>query len=827
MADTNDHRFSESANRIMRYAAEEAASFNHAHIGTEHLLLGVLREHESAAARVLIELGVELTQARQVIEFMMGTGAGTAPARHELSAHARQALAFAADETQLSNTTQLGAEHLLLGVARCGSGLAVSVLTTLGVSLELMRHKLAQALYTAAASSARREAQAGAATTPTLDSLSNDLTAAAGKGRLNPVIGRGHEIERLIQILSRRTKNNAVLIGEPGVGKTAVVEGLAQRIAAGSVPASLRGRRIVALDMGALVAGTQYRGQFEERLKRVIDEAQQGSCIVFIDEIHTLVGAGAYEGSLDAANILKPALSRGMLQTIGATTLVEYRKYIERDAALERRFQSILIEQPSADDTLVIMRGIRHQYERFHKLSIGDDALIAAVVLSSRYIAERFLPDKAIDLIDEAAAYVRLTRPGPPTALRAAYAALAAIRHEHAAAVHEGSSEQAARFQQHEQRMSRRITQIRTLLGIDDTVPPFEVETVTAADVAAVVTRWTGIPVHALQREEQAQLLMLEDRLHQRVVGQHAAIVTLAKAIRRARAGLKHPQRPIGAFLFLGPTGVGKTEVCKALAAVLFDSEDHLIRIDMSEYTERHNVARLIGAPPGYVGYGEGGQLTEAVRRKPYAVVLLDELEKAHPDTLNVLLQVLEDGRLTDGQGQRVDFRNTIVVMTSNLGTEQIQSRSDVGFAHRNQRHEFEDAAMHDAVDRALRLALRPEFLNRIDATVIFTPLSDDELGRIVHLMIAPIVERLSEKQITLTVDDSACALLVERGYNPVYGARPLQRAVTSLLIDPLCQALLEGKLGPRSSVVVERPAAGSSQDALHLRIQTPAATTL
>lgn len=825
MADQGFQEFTASAKRVMQFAAAEAVAFNHAHVGTEHILLGLLHEQESVAARVLRELGVELDRTRQIVEFMLGIGWGSAPKQQDLTAHVQQALAFAHDEIVQHKLLEVTPEHLLLGLVRCDGGLAVGVLMMFGVAPDLVRQKLAQTPHTtqpthSVPARAARQAptRMRSSSTPVLDALSRDLTEAARTNRLDPVIGRNQEIERLIQILGRRTKNNAVLLGEPGVGKTAVVEGLAQRIAADRVPPSLRGRRLVALDVGALVAGTTQRGQFEERLNRIVQELTASACILFIDEMHTLVGAGAHEGAIDAANMLKPVLGRGSVQVVGATTLIEYRKYVEKDAALERRFQPILVEQPTAGETITMLRGIRHHYERFHQLQINDEALQAAATLSERYITDRFLPDKAIDLIDEAAAFVRLTQPALPATLRAAHTALLAIRQEQQAAAEAGHTAHAVCFQHYEKRILERLMQIKMLLGMSDRMVEPAVATVTAADIAAAVTRWTRIPVHDLQREEQARLLVLETTLHRRVVGQHHAIGALAKAIRRARAGLKHRARPVGTFLFLGPTGVGKTEVCKALAEVLLGSEEHLIRIDMSEFRERHQVTRLMGAPPGYVGYGEGGQLTEAVRRKPYAVVLLDELEKAHPDTLNILLHVLDEGRLTDGEGRRVDFRNTIIIMTSNLGTEQIQRRTQIGFAHSQADASLSEDDVRCAVDRVLRTALRPEFLNRIDATITFTPLTLDDLCQIVRLLITPTIRQLAEQQITLVVADTAAALLAERGYDPVYGARPLQRAITNVLVDPLSQALLEGQFGPGDTIIVDAAEPGSQGALLQFR---------
>ncbi|MDW8148525.1 MAG: ATP-dependent Clp protease ATP-binding subunit [Roseiflexaceae bacterium] len=664
-------KFTKRAKQVLQIATEEARAFNHPYIGTEHILLGLIREGEGVAARVLDELGVKLAQARHAVEFIVGHGEGPPRQDQDLTARAKKVIAYAVEEAKRLNHHYIGTEHLLLGLVRNGEGVATGVLDILGVSLEQVRTNVMRVLRQGAGAGLERPGSVASSSpsqrqskTPYLDALGTDLTEMAEAGRLDPVIGRQHEIERVIQILSRRTKNNPALIGEPGVGKTAIVEGLAQRIVAGEVPDSIKGKRVVTLDMGALVAGTKYRGQFEERLKRVVDEIKETRCILFIDEFHTIIGAGGAEGTLDAANILKPALSRGELQTIGATTLDEYRKYIERDAALERRFQPVMVEQPTEEETIEILRGIKSRYEDFHQLQISDEAIKAAAHLSARYVPDRFLPDKAIDLIDEAAARVRMTRSATPPSLRDALRGLEAIRKEREAALEDHQYELAADLREREERMLARIKKIEAELGIGPDARLMDRPYVTEDDIAEVVGMWTGIPVKRLKGDETTRLLHMEEYLHNRVVGQHEAIVTISKAVRRARAGLKDPKRPIGSFLFCGPTGVGKTELAKALAEFMFGSEEHLIKIDMSEFQERHTTSRLVGSPPGYVGYGEGGQLTDAVRRRPYSVVLFDEIEKAHPDAFNLLLQVLEDGYLTDGKGRRVDFRNTIIIMT-------------------------------------------------------------------------------------------------------------------------------------------------------------------
>jgi ATP-dependent Clp protease ATP-binding subunit ClpC len=639
--------------------------------------------------------------------------------------------------------------------------------------------------------------------TPYLDALSTDLTEMAEAQRLDPVIGREQEIERVIQILSRRTKNNPALIGEPGVGKTAIVEGLAQRIIEGNIPETIKGKRVVALDMGALVAGTKYRGQFEERLKRVVDEIKETRCILFIDEFHTIIGAGGAEGTLDAANILKPALSRGELQTIGATTMDEYRKYVERDSALERRFQPVMVDEPSLEDTISILRGIKGRYEEFHQLQISDEALRAGAILSARYVPDRFLPDKAIDLIDEASSRVRMYRSKTPPRLRDALRGLEALRKEREAAIEDKQYTVADELREREEYMKSRISTIEGEMGVDaQEQRQQELPFVTEEDIAEVVKMWTGVPVKRLQSDETTRLLHMEEALHERVVGQDEAIVTISKAVRRARAGFKDPKRPIGSFIFLGPTGVGKTELAKALAEFMFGSENALIKIDMSEFQERHTTSRLVGSPPGYVGYGEGGQLTDAVRRKPYSVVLFDEIEKAHPEAFNLLLQVMEDGQLTDGKGRKVDFRNTVIIMTSNVGTEHIRRASRIGFSSNRDDIDVDDT--RHKVEDALKQFFRPEFLNRLDGVIIFQPLANTEIRMIATIMLRRIQEQLSEQSIILDVTENALDLLGERGYDPALGARPLRRIITNLIEDPLSEGYLEGRFQSNDTVVVD-----------------------
>jgi ATPases with chaperone activity, ATP-binding subunit len=827
MSDRAFDKFTKRAKQVLQIATEEARAFNHPYIGTEHLLLGLIREGEGVAARVLDELGVKLVQARHAVEFIVGHGEGPPRQDLELTARAKKVIAYAVEEAKRLNHHYIGTEHLLLGLVRNGEGVATGVLDILGVSLEQVRTNVMRVLRQGAGAGLERPGTVSSGSsqssqrqskTPYLDALGTDLTEMAEAGRLDPVIGRQHEIERVIQILSRRTKNNPALIGEPGVGKTAIVEGLAQRIVAGDVPDSIKGKRVVTLDMGALVAGTKYRGQFEERLKRVVDEIKETRCILFIDEFHTIIGAGGAEGTLDAANILKPALSRGELQTIGATTLDEYRKYIERDATLERRFQPVMVEQPTEEETIEILRGIKSRYEDFHQLQISDEAIKAAAHLSARYVPDRFLPDKAIDLIDEAAARVRMTRSATPPSLRDALRGLEAIRKEREAAIEDQQFELAADLRDREERMLARIQKIEAELGIGSDAHLMERPYVTEDDIAEVVGMWTGIPVKRLKGDETTRLLQMEEYLHSRVIGQHEAIVTISRSVRRARAGLKDPKRPIGSFIFLGPTGVGKTELAKALAEFMFGSEEHLIKIDMSEFQERHTTSRLVGSPPGYVGYGEGGQLTDAVRRKPYSVVLFDEIEKAHPDAFNLLLQVLEDGHLTDGKGRRVDFRNTIIIMTSNVGTEHIRRASRIGFSGYSSGSELDNEDIRKKVDDALKQLFRPEFLNRIDATIIFHALTNDEIRQITRLMLKRVQDQLREHNLTLEITDEACDLLAKRGYDPAYGARPLRRIITNLIEDPLSEGVLEGRFRSGDRVLVDVATLDNGEQYLRLR---------
>ncbi len=793
-------KFTERARKVLALAQEEARRFNHNYIGTEHLLLGLVREGEGVAARVLQSMGVQLPKVRSAVEFIIGRGESTVVGEIGLTPRARKVIEYAVDEARRLGHHYIGTEHLLLGLVREGEGIAAGVLESLGVNLEKVRQQVLQVL----AQGTAYQQRAQQTKTPYLDALGFDLTEAARLGKLDPVIGRQNEIERVMQILSRRTKNNPALIGEPGVGKTAIVEGLAQRIVAGDVPEPLQGKRLVALDIGALVAGTKYRGEFEERLKKIVAEVKESGTILFIDELHTLVGAGAAEGAVDAANILKPALSRGEVQTIGATTLDEYRKYIERDAALERRFQPVIVNEPTVEETIEILKGIRERYEEHHRLKISDGALHAAAVLAARYVTDRFLPDKAIDLVDEAASRVRMYRSASPPSLKEARRGLESLRRELDAAVASQEFELAAELRERERQLVQRIQELeqhwREEQGQEEPV-------VTEEDIAQVVSMWTGIPLTRLHTEESERLLHMEEALHERVIGQDEAISTLARAVRRARAGLKDPRRPIGTFIFLGPTGVGKTLLARALAEFMFGSEDALIKIDMSEFMERHTVSRLVGAPPGYIGYEEGGQLTEAVRRKPYSVILLDEIEKAHPEAFNILLQIMEDGNLTDAKGRRVDFRNTILIMTSNIGAELIQREGTLGFAvaeDPTKKAQIDYQAMKDKVLSQLKQTFRPEFLNRIDAVIVFHPLTPGHVRQIVDLELKRIRKQLAEQQIGLEVTDAAKDLLAKRGYDRQFGARPLRRIIQNLIEDPLAEAILAGRFKPGSTVLID-----------------------
>jgi len=791
-------RFTKRARRVLALAQEEAQRLNHNYIGTEHLLLGLVREENGVAARVLKGLGVEPNVLRKAVEEMIGRGERKVLGKIGLTPRTKRVIELAVDEARRLGHHYIGTEHLLLGLAREGEGIAVDVLKSLGVTLDRLRTETTRVMLE---NPAQPRGKGEETQTPLIDQLGIDLTAWAEEGKLDPVIGRQKEIERVIQILSRRTKNNPALIGEAGVGKTAIVEGLAQLIASGQAPKELLNRHLVMLDVGSLVAGTIYRGQFEERLKRVIEEIKGSHSILFIDELHMIVGAGAAGSSVDAANILKPALARGELQCIGATTLDEYRKHVEGDASLERRFQPILIKEPTIDETIEILRGVKERYEEHHHLKITDEALKQAAHLSARYVPDRHLPDKAIDLIDEASSRVRMYKMPPLPQLQGALNELQEIRQKKEEAFRAQRYEEAANLRDQEMELSQELRQLR--LGSEEVKLP----QVTAEDIAEVVSIWTGVPVTRIAGEESERLLHMEEALHQRIVGQDEAIETISKAVRRARAGLKDPKRPIGSFIFLGPTGVGKTETAKALAEFMFGSEEALIKLDMSEFMERHNVARLVGAPPGYVGYEEGGQLTEAIRRRPYAVILLDEIEKAHPEAFNMLLQIMEDGNLADAKGRRVDFRNTVILMTSNVGAELLTREMSLGFAvHRDEAKTAEEEyqKMKEKVLDQLKKTFRPEFLNRIDATVVFRALTKEEIKQIVELMLSEVRERLRHQEIELAATEEAKELLAKEGYDPHFGARPLRRVIQQRVEDPLSEGVLAGEFQAGDTVVVD-----------------------
>ncbi|HET7768988.1 MAG TPA: ATP-dependent Clp protease ATP-binding subunit [Chloroflexota bacterium] len=793
MSDRFD-KFTERAKKVLVLAQEEAQRFNHNYIGTEHLLLGLVREGEGIAAKVLSNLGVELNKVRSAVEFIIGRGDRMVIGDISLTPRAKKVIELAVEEARRLNHNYIGTEHLLLGLVREGEGIAAGVLESLGVNLEKVR---TQVITVVSQSGSGQHAEGKhQSKTPTIDQMGMDLTAAARAGKLDPIVGRETEIERVIQILSRRTKNNPALIGEPGVGKTAIAEGLAQRIVSGDVPETLVGKRLVTLDIGSLVAGTKYRGEFEERLKKVVEEMRSsGDCVMFIDELHTLVGAGAAEGAVDAANILKPSLSRGELQVIGATTLDEYRKYIERDAALERRFQPVMVREATVEETIDILRGIRKAYEDHHKVSITDDALTAAAEMGSRYVTDRFLPDKAIDLVDEAGSRVRIQRATAPNSLKEAMRELDTVIKDKESAIEGQNYEQAASLRDSESKVREKIQRLESGWHKSEDIARPQV---TDQDIAQVVSMWTGIPVMRIAQEESERLLQMEENLHKHVVSQEEAVRAVARAVRRARAGMKDPKRPIGSFIFLGPTGVGKTHLSKKLAEFMFGSEDAMIRLDMSEYMERHSVARLTGAPPGYVGYEEGGQLTEAVRRRSYAVILMDEIEKAHPEVFNILLQIMEDGRLTDAKGRTVDFRNTIIIMSGNVGATLIKREGQIGFKKdtgddRSEQQQYE--RMRDRVMAEVKNVFRPEFLNRVDLVVVFKALSKQDVLSIVDIELQRVHKQLKDQQITFEISQEAKEWLVDKGYDPDFGARPLRRVIQQSLEDELAERLLAGGL--------------------------------
>ena len=798
-------RFTEKAIKVIMLAQEEARRLGHNFVGTEQVLLGLIGEGTGVAAKTLKAMGVTLKDARVEVEKIIGRGSGFVAVEIPFTPRAKRVLELSWDEARQLGHNYIGTEHLLLGLIREGEGVAARVLENLGVDLNKVRSNVIKMLgeskptqQTATAGST----SSGKTKTPSLDEFGTDLTLAAQEQRLDPVVGREKEIERVIQILARRTKNNPVLLGEPGVGKTAVVEGLAARIVNGEIPDILEGKKVIQLDMGLLVAGTKYRGEFEERLKKIMDEIRQaGNIILIIDEMHTLIGAGAAEGAIDAANILKPALSRGEIQVIGATTLEEYRKYVEKDSALERRFQSIIIEEPSVDDTIEIIKGLKPKYEEHHKLRISDEAIVAATELSYKYITDRFLPDKAIDIIDEAASKLRIQTSALPPEGKELEKQLKAVIKQKEEAIRNQEFETASNLRDDEADLKEKIREMSVKWREDnDENKP----TVTQEQVAQVVSIMTGIPTTKITEGESERLLKLESTLHARVIGQDQAVVALSKAIRRARVGLKAPNRPIGSFIFSGPTGVGKTELAKALSEAVFGSEDNMIRVDMSEFMEKHSTAKLIGSPPGYVGYDDGGHLTEIIRKKPYSVILFDEIEKAHPDVFNIMLQILDDGRLTDSKGRHINFKNTIIIMTSNVGASMITTTSKLGFSVAEDEQKDKYEKLKDTVMEEMKKSFRPEFLNRIDDIIVFAHLSKPEIREIVDLMLNDLFKRLESQQLTIEVTDEVKDYLGEAGYSEAYGARPLRRLIQKRIEDGLAEEILSGKYSAGNKIVLK-----------------------
>ena len=801
------NRFTERAQKVILLAQEEAKRLNHDYLGTEHILLGLVALGEGVAATVLINLGVDLEKVRKAVEKIVGVGEsvlvlGEVP----FTPRAKKVLELAVEEARKMQHRYVGTEHLLLGLIREGEGIAARVLENLKLNLERVRQEtinlLGEISYIQPGTKEQQQPVCERNKTPTLDEFGRDLTVLAGEGKLDPVIGRETEIGRVLQILSRRTKNNPVLIGEPGVGKSAIVEGLAQRISSGNVPEPLLNKRVITLDMGGVVAGTKYRGEFEQRLKNIMEEIRRAkhNIILFIDELHTVIGAGAAEGAMDASNMLKPALSRGELQCIGATTLDEYRKQIEHDAALERRFQSIIVDPPTVKETIEILQGLRDKYEAFHRVKYSDESLRAAAELSDRYISDRFLPDKAIDLIDEAGSRSRLMSSFLPEEVKRMRGEIDLVIKEKEAAISVQDFEKAAKFRDKEKKSKSKLNETKKKWK----ERKIETKTIREEDIASIVSDWTKIPITKLTESETEKLLHMEEELYKRVVGQEEAVRIISQAVRRSRTGLKDPRRPVGCFIFLGPTGVGKTELARTLAEFLFSDEECLVRLDMSEYMEKFSVSRLIGAPPGYVGYEEGGQLTEAVRRKPYSVVLLDEIEKAHPDVFNILLQVMDDGQLSDNLGHKVDFKNTVIIMTSNVGSGKINKEKKVGFhAQESLKETYE--LMKEIVITEAKKIFNPEFLNRIDEMIVFHSLGKEEMKEIVELMLKKLEERLNEKNVKLEVGSKAKELLIEKGFNPKYGARPLRRALQKYLEDSLANEMLLKKFKVSGTIFVDR----------------------
>ena len=816
-------RFTEKAIKVIMLAQEEARRLGHNFVGTEQVLLGLIGEGTGVAAKTLKSMGVTIKDAREQVEKIIGRGSGFVAVEIPFTPRAKKVLELSWDEARQLGHNYIGTEHLLLGLIREGEGIGTKVLENLGVDLNKCRSNVIKLLgetrtnqaQTAAAGNIQSKAK-----TPSLDEFGTDLTLAAQEQRLDPVVGREKEIERVIQILARRTKNNPILIGEPGVGKTAIAQGLAMKIVNSEVPDILENKKIVQLDMGLLVAGTKYRGEFEERLKKIMDEIRQaGNIILVIDEMHTLIGAGAAEGAIDAANILKPALSRGEIQVIGATTLDEYRKHIEKDSALERRFQMVLVEQPSVDETIEILMGLKSKYEEHHKLKISDEAIIAATELSNKYITERFLPDKAIDIIDEAASRVRLNVSSLPPEGKELEKELKATIKQKEDAIRSQEFETASNLRNVEVQIKDKIRELQDSWrsSQENNKPVVGIE-----EVAQVISTITGVPVTKITEGESERLLKLEETLHNRVIGQNEAVVALSKAIRRARVGLKAPNRPIGSFIFSGPTGVGKTELAKALAEAVFGSEDNIVRVDMSEFMEKHSTAKLIGSPPGYVGYDDGGHMTEIIRKKPYSVVLFDEIEKAHPDVFNILLQILDDGRLTDSKGRLVSFKNTIIIMTSNVGASMITSTQKLGFSVSNDDKKDKYEKLKDTVMEELKKAFRPEFLNRIDEIIVFSHLSKEEIRQIVDLMLKDLFKRLDERELTIEVGDDVKDYLAKEGYSEAYGARPLRRVIQKKIEDVLAEEILTGNYKPKDVLVMSM----EGEDKIKISKKEPSAET-